>query len=151
MPNWIEGTMKVRGKAEDLIRFFENGFDAPVKKEEFDDASVLYTIEPMVYINGPRRAFTGQGRDYEIRSYIGSVQTVPVPIKQAWSFTPYEGAEQRWIDLSKKYNLDIRLQGFESGMEFYQDVEIVGGEMIRNDEKKYEDWDWECPMPLMGG
>ena len=151
MPNWIEGTMKVRGKAEDLIRFFENGFDAPVKKEEFDDASVLYTIEPMVYINGSRRAFTGLGRDYDIRSYIGSVQTVPVPIKQAWSFTPYEGAEQRWIDLSKKYNLDIRLQGFESGMEFYQDVEIVGGEMIRNDEKKYADWDWECPMPLMGG
>ena len=110
MPNWIEGTMKVRGKAEDLIRFFENGFDAPVKKEEFDDASVLYTIEPMVYINGSRRDFTGFGRDYEIRSYIGSVQTVPVPIKQAWSFTPYEGAEQRWIDLSKKYNLDIRLQ-----------------------------------------
>ena len=144
MPNWIEGTMKVRGKAEDLIRFFENGFDAPVKKEEFDDASVLYTIEPMVYINGSRRAFTGLGRDYEIRSYIGSVQTVPVPIKQAWSFTPYEGAEQRWIDLSKKYNLDIRL-------EFYQDVEIIHGEMIRNDEKKYADWDLECPMPLMGG
>lgn len=33
MPNWIEGTMKVRGKAEDLIRFFENGFDAPVKMD----------------------------------------------------------------------------------------------------------------------
>lgn len=79
------------------------------------------------------------------------IQVALVPVRQAWSFTPYDGAEKRWIDLAKEYNLDIRLQGFERGMEFFQDVEIVGGEMVRNDVKKYDDWDWECQMPRMGG
>ena len=151
MPNWIEGTMKLRGKAADLIRFFENGFDTKVEKKEYSD-SVLYTIDDFVYINGSRRAFTYDRCDHYIYTdRPDDIQVALVPIRQAWSFTPYDGAEQRWIDLAKEYNLDIRLQGFERGIEFFQDVEIVGGEMVRNDVKKYEDWDWECPMPRMGG
>lgn len=27
MPNWIEGTMKLRGKQEDIKRFFREGLD----------------------------------------------------------------------------------------------------------------------------
>lgn len=151
MPNWIEGTMKLRGKSADLIRFFENGFDTKVEKEEYSD-SVLYTIGDFVYINGSIRAFTYDGYDHDIYTdRPDDIQVALVPIRQAWSFTPYDGAEQRWIDLAKEYNLDIRLQGFERGMEFYQDVEIVNGKLVRNDCITYEDWDWECPMPRMGG
>ena len=150
MPNWIEGTMKLRGKAADLIRFFDNGFDMTVEKREYSD-DVVYTIGDFVYVNGSRRAFTLEAFDQEISKNPDDVQIALIPIRQAWSFTPYQGAEQRWIDLAKEYNLDVRLQGFERGIEFYQDVEIVNGEMVRNDCITYPDWDWDCPMPRMGG
>ena len=150
MPNWIEGTMKVRGKAEDLIRFFEVGFDSTVEKEEYSDC-ISFEIADFVYINRSRRAFTLEAFEQDIFTGKSGVQIALIPIRQAWSFTPYEGAEQRWIDLAKEYNLDVRLQGFERGMEFYQDVEIVNGVLVRDSVEKYDNWDWECPMPLMGG
>lgn len=28
MPNWIKGTMKLRGKRQDIARFFREGLDA---------------------------------------------------------------------------------------------------------------------------
>ena len=150
MPNWIEGTMKLRGKAEDLIRFVDNGFDGNVNKEDGPDYASYYIGEG-IYVNVSRRAFTDHDFYLDIYKKSEKNQVVTIPLKQAWSFTPYEGAEQLWIDLAKKYNLDIRLQGFECGIEFYQDVEIVNGVLIRNDEKQYADWDWECPMPRLGG
>lgn len=150
MPNWIEGTMKLRGKAEDLIRFVDNGFDGNVNKEDGSDYASYY-IDENVYVNDSRRAFTDHDFYLDISKKSEKNQVVTIPIKQAWSFTPYEGAEQRWIDLAKKYNFDIRLQGFECGLQFYQDVEIVNGVLARNDEKQYADWDWECPMPRLGG
>lgn len=151
MPNWIEGTLKLRGKAADLIRFFEGGFDTKVEKKEYSD-SVLYTIHDFVYINGSYRAFTHGGYDHDIYTdKPDEIQVALIPIRQAWSFTPYDGAEERWINVAKAYNLDVRLQGFERGIKFFQDVEIVGGKMVRNDEKTYDNWDWDCPMPRMGG
>jgi hypothetical protein len=150
MPNWIEGTMKLRGKAEDLIRFVDNGLDGNVNKEDGPDYASYY-IGEYIYVNDSRRAFTDRDFYLDISKKSEKNQVVTIPIKQAWSFTPYEGAEQRWIDLGKKYNLDIRLQGFECGLQFYQDVEIVNGVLVRNDEKQYADWDWECPMPRLGG
>lgn len=150
MPNWIEGTLKLRGKAEDLIRFVDNGIDGNVNKEDGSDY-VSYYIGEDIYVNDSRRVFTDHDFYLDISKKSEKNQVVTIPIKQAWSFTPYEGAEQRWIDLAKKYNLDIRLQGFECGLQFYQDVEIVNGVLVRNDEKQYADWDWECPMPRLGG
>ena len=150
MPNWIEGTMKLRGKAEDLIRFVDNGLDGNVNKEDGPDYASYY-IDEDIYVYNSRRAFTDHDFYLDISKKSEKNQVVTIPIKQAWSFIPYEGAEQRWIDLAKKYNLDIRLQGFECGLRFYQDVEMVNGVLVRNDEKQYADWDWECPMPRLGG
>jgi hypothetical protein len=36
-------------------------------------------------------------------------------------------------------------------MEFCQEVEIIGGEVIFDNTIKYDDWKWECPMPNLGG
>ena len=150
MPNWIEGTMKVRGKAENLIEFFENAFDGKVRKSDYDSCT-CYDIYEGQYINNSRRAFVN--KDFEC--YIceqEEVQTVYFPIKQAWSFTPHEGAEERWINLSKEYGVDVRLQGFESGMRFYQDFAVVNGEIVIDEVKEYhENWEWDCPMPMLGG
>ena len=151
MPNWIEGTLKLRGSSEDLIRFFEKGFENPVAERTDYSDSVSFVVTNFAYIKGSRRAFALETFECDIFPDCDHNQVALIPIRQAWSFIPYDGAEQRWIDLAKEYNLDIRLQGFERGIEFFQDVEIVGGEMVRNDVKKYEDLDWDCPMPRMGG
>ena len=62
MPNWIEGTMKVRGTSEALMKFVENVFDANVNKHDGGDY-VEYSIEDWVYIRDSRRAFTW-GQNY---------------------------------------------------------------------------------------
>ena len=154
MPNWIEGTMKVRGKAENLMRLFENAFETldngtyRADKDIYSE-SVDYNIKSSLYIEGSRRAFTSQS--FNVYVDFNEYQTVSFPVKQAWSWTPEEGSEQRWINLAKKYGVDIRLQGFECGMQFYQDLEIVNGEIVTDNVVQYDDWEWECPMPNLGG
>lgn len=150
MPNWIEGTMKVRGNSENLKNFIENAIEANVGKDEYG-AEVQYNVPRGSYIIGSRRAFVGEQCYCYIDSSTGKNQTITIPIRQAWSFISCEGDESRWVNLAKEYSVDIRLQGFERGMEFYQDFAVVNGEITIDEVKKYDDWDWECPMPRLGG
>ena len=159
MPNWIEGTIKLRGKSEDLRRFFIEGLDQSVWFEkdvrpmtdfvrcDFSDgwSDVSITNEP--HIRGTRRAFLGDTIVYWEKDY----ETIAMPIKQAWAFFGNENDIAVWTNISKKFNLDIRLYGFECGMEFCEEIEIIKGEVTINNEIKYDDWVWECPMPILGG
>lgn len=36
-------------------------------------------------------------------------------------------------------------------MQFYQDFAVCNGEIFIDEVRKYDDWDWECPMPMLGG
>ena len=73
-----------------------------------------------------------------------------VDIKQAWGFDAGDSDLQKWKDIAKEYNLDIRLYGIESGMRFCQEI-IITKETFEYRETKYNDWDWDCPFPRMGG
>jgi hypothetical protein len=150
MPNWIEGTMKVRGNSENLKNFIENAIEANIGKNEYG-TDVEYDIPDSSYIIGSRSAFVREQCYCYIDYSLDKNQTIIIPIRQAWSFTPCEGAEQLWINLAKEYSVDLRLQGFECGAKFYQDFAVVNGEITINEVKHYEDWDWECPMPQLGG
>ena len=48
-------------------------------------------------------------------------------------------------------SIDMRLYAFEKGMEFNQDILIVDGEIINNLTIKFEDYNWECLCPTVGG
>lgn len=151
MPNWIEGTLKVRGKAENLIRFMETAIDAGVTPIEYGDFDLEFPFPNMAYIKDSRRAFTRESRFCVVDKSVEKNQIITIPIKQAWSFTPAEGEELRWVRLAKEYGVDIRLQGFECGMQFYQDLAIENGEITVDEVTEYDDWDWDCPMPDLGG
>lgn len=69
-----------------------------------------------------------------------------VEFKAAWAIDPVP-----YLKLAKKYNVDIRLYGFERGMEFNQEVIIENGEIVKDEEIKFDDYDWECVMPHLGG
>lgn len=154
MPNWIEGTIKLRGKHENLYRFIKQGlepsawlsFDVEEKRpiEDFveinDYDEIIIRNEP--HIKGTRRAFIQDSDTYFDEDY----NLIILPIKQAWCFDA-----ESFAKLSKEFDIDIRLYGFECGMEFCQEIEIINGQVTINKEIEYSDYQWECPMPLMGG
>ena len=171
MPNWCEGSLKLRSKnKENIIKFIKESFidchygdnvDALIEKpgietgaveiDIYDDESVLITLDVdkshWIWLKDCGRSFieTDKHTWYDILArydnYICSFD-----FKTAWSIDPND-----WINISRKYNMDIRLYGIEKGMEFTQEVEIIDGKVMYNNVKNYSDWEWECPFPKMGG
>lgn len=157
MPNWIEGTMKLRGKKENIMRFLDTeivansagGDISDYVERDIGDGFAEYEFKNDPYVNGTRRMFVKD-------SYIyleNDDEFVCLDIRQAWSFSPREGDEdlQVWADFAKKYNIDIKLFGIECGMQFTQEVIALRNERVISNVKCYEDWDWDCPFPSMGG
>ena len=159
MPNWIKGTMKLRGKREDIKRFFKDGLEPsnwpkPEDRENqvIDESGENYldfSFKNEPYIAGTRRAFITDDNVF----MEGEEGVVCVDVKQAWAFDA--GRESNdfeiWKNISQKYNIDIRLFGIECGMQFTQEIIIVRGRKAIVNKRQYEDWDWECPFPNMGG
>ena len=68
---------------------------------------------------------------------------------QAWCIKPED-----FVKMSKKYDVDIHIFGWEQGLCFSQEVEIIRGEVtkdIYNDYNNGKTWDWDCPMSYVGG
>lgn len=165
MPNWIEGTMKLRGKRVDIERFINEGIQGydflgenkRPKSEFIKDNSINNEIDFEIFndphVNGTRRMFVLPTSECLYKEEVVCVFN----IRQAWSFTARDTDIDNLIAIADKYNVDIRLYGIESGMEFIQEVIILHG----NDSEKgkvklnncisFEDWEWECPFPRMGG
>lgn len=160
MPNWIEGTLKLRGKRDNIKRFLDNGLEAsswfdeesePIEHYVVDESGVNYieySFHDEPHIKGTRRAFiTG---DYVYMDDDEGVVTLN--IKQAWSFNSGGEDLDKWQKISKEYDLDLRLYGIECGVQFCHEIIITKhGENVVENVIQYEDWEWECPFPNMGG
>lgn len=166
MPNWIEGTMKLRGKISDIKRFIDEGISGYnfmgdiklpksdyIKDSSYDETELDYQIFNEPHVEGTRRMFI---RNSHI--WMSKPEGVcSFNIKQAWSFTSGDTDEDNLIALADKYNLDIRLFGIECGMEFVQEMIVhhgrdsKKGKIVLNNCIQFEDWEWECPFPDMGG
>ena len=173
MPNWINGSLKIRGPYENVKRFFmenlntyEDTFDEQTQKwnyikqpkekwlrstSEYGEAGsreLEICIEPQkwVYVEGTKRAFISSEIIFINERREKEKSIAACEINQAWGFFPEE-----WAELSKKYNVDIRLWGLECGLCFGQEIIIEHGELLKDDEFKYDDWTWEAPLPWLGG
>lgn len=159
MPNWIKGTMKLRGERKDITRFFREGLEPsnwpkPEDRENQvvengNDEYLDFSFMNEPHIKGTRRAFITDDNVYmEDKEGIACVD-----VKQAWAFDAGRDSKDldNWKAISDKYNIDIRLFGIEMGMRFTQEIIILRGRRPIVNEKQYEDWDWECPFPNMGG
>jgi hypothetical protein len=155
MANWIEGTLKLRGKTEGLKKFFTEYLDPSQNlgevrtidefiKLDFDDVNQCYNVDikDLPHIKGSRRAFL----EKDLNGWLGDWDTIALKVKQAWNFDV-----EPFVAISKECGLDVRLFGFECGIQFCQEIEIIGGEVICDKTIKYDDWIWDCPMPLLGG
>ena len=144
MPNWCEGTFKVRGTLSDVERFVrENMLDSiiSITKSEGD---LELELSGEAYIKDSNRMFIYPGYYYSFDK--NGKNTLTLQFKAAWRvyIDPF-------VKMSKDYDVDIKIYGFEKGSEFNQDIVIVNGEVIKNDIITFNDYEWECPFPDLGG
>lgn len=164
MPNWCEGNIRFRGTKENIKKFIENEIvyvvlhgeetqEVKPTKEENKYELILYPpkgeMRDSFYFRNTHRNFIFSGtievcwpdeeEDKEIVVIIDNFNS-------AWGFN-----DKGWADHAKKYNIDIRMFGIEQGMQFSQIMTITRDGNVVNDVKHYDDWNWECPFPDMGG
>ena len=156
MPNWCEGTLKVRGAISELKSFVFKGLlevnstgraTEPLIFDEEDDFSFyIRNIKRPLWIIGTHRAFFDPDYIDVCADTKTEKVTMCLPFRQAWRIDAEE-----LLAVCKEYDVDMNIQGFERGLEFAQIITIIDGKIVRNDEFKYDDWNWDCPCPEKGG
>lgn len=167
MPNWCEGSLKLRGKTTDILKFVKEGLnvykdEAPIDKNEWleinevnDDVEIYFKTSDPIYVEGTKRAFLNHSYSFQnTTDYWFDAETdysiCLFIVSQAWCFKPDD-----WINIAKTYNLDIKLYGVEEGIGFVSDYTILDhGETVVDNSlnyKDYEDFLWNCPFPFIGG
>lgn len=150
MPNWAEGTIKLRGERQDIISALEEMFknDDVVIKREKDNCDYVYMFfetKSYFYINGTRRAFIDSSKfDIMMEEDFGIIEIDK--FQQAWAALP-----ENYTEISKKHNIDIKIFTFEQGFQFTQEIEISNGEVIKDICKEYDNYEWDVPFAHMGG
>lgn len=170
MPNWCEGSLKLRGKTENIMRFINEGlnvYTGPAYSELLDKKDWLEIIDngkeleiyfnhDTIYVEDTKRAFINL--EYSKICHKNDViltkddddQIAVFDISQAWGFR-----NEDWLAIAEKYDLNIKLYGIEQGMGFVEDLLICdhGKTMIDNSPNfyDYKDFLWNCPLPWFGG
>ncbi len=178
MPNWCEGTLRFRGKKENVMKFLSEGFEILNMREHDENFNAKYICKMMervkkealeegyevtvdlkdngeyIYICDTRRAFVewdpqlGLWTNQMWIEYYDDDKCMlgVLPVKQAWAYDDGD-----WVDISKKYEIDLHLFGWEAGMCFDDELEIHNGEIVKTGGHTYDNWIWECPNPFVGG
>ena len=151
MPNWSEGCLKVRGKVANVKKFVLEGlkpidfFGNELHKLELSDFEEVKS-DKGCWIEGTTRGFVENLYVNFSDCEDGETFIALFDAKFAWAADAEELST-----LCKKYSVDMNLYAFEKGMEFNQDILIVDGEIRRDEEIKFEDYEWECICPTVGG
>lgn len=164
MPNWAEGTLKIRGTRADIKSFltgalepghslsallgeFFKGIEATPGKLEVKEDAWEYTMkcDEGIYIKGCKRASVGTEIEWWFDDKHEEILIID-DFKIAWGVDPAP-----FVKLSEQYNIDFKIHVFEQGMEFNQEIEIHKGKLIKNNEIKFADYKWDCIFPNLGG
>ena len=161
MPNWCVGTLKVRGEKDNIRKFLTDGL-APLDSSR--GIAIMLGKDP-----GPEPAVEIEEDKWEMklktkegfhlkgtrRNFIDSKEITWEPDRDVLIIHNYQTAwaidVEGLSNLSKEYQIDLKIYAFERGMEFNLDVEIHNGAIIKNDEITFNDYDWECIEPSLGG
>lgn len=155
MANWAEGTLKIRGSKENVLKFLQEGLSVityqnsePIEeapKFEIDELTAELETNNHIYIKEVHRAFV---ENTFIRFWFleEGESELELHIKQAWSIV-----SEDFLKIAKKYDLNFKIFAFEKGMEFTQEIEILNGKITRDDKKYHTDYFWEVPFANIGG
>jgi hypothetical protein len=152
--------LKIRGKQEDVFNLLadnlqvwkvvtirEDGMREELDKEaiEIDREDGTIYVKRTAHIKGTRRNFV-ETNEINVWKRKDGNACIAVEFKAAW------GVESEpYIELSKAYNVDIKIEAFERGMEFSRYILIENGNLKEDKETGYDDYVWECVMPNLGG
>ena len=148
MPNWAEGTIKLRGRSENIKSALKDMLFKlnDVSYEDNGESLVIESIgSSSIRINKSRRAFIKCERIelyFEDAFEIIEIQN----FSQAWAAIP-----DNFVELSKNHDVDIKIFTFEKGFEFTQEIEISKGEIVKDVCYEYVDYQWEVPFNNLGG
>lgn len=151
MPNWCEGTLKVRGTKENLLKWMQEGFEPNpgATMSEYNDGIVVAKPYDSVSFVGMGRCFANLEekcfyfRPDRKKSEVGIIL---IPMSAAWNI-----AAEELATISAKYNVDFKIWAFEEGMQFNQDIEVIGGDIIKDVQIKFDNYYWDCIKPEIGG
>ena len=173
MPNWIEGTFRCRGSKENITKFIMEGLqpisnfgcDEKLQREiEIDDddyIEIIFTLNEQdenqkrkhpntLYIPHAKRNFVeleGFGYISANRCKKSNDFVFATNFRGAWSIDT-----EAIVSVAKEFQIDIRVNGYERGVEFEQLFEVNRNGVIKCESCiEYIDYTWECPMPLLGG
>ena len=148
MPNWAEGSIKLRGRSENIASALKQMLlnDTVTLEDKWDGTLLKFNnTAPYFYINETRRAFIEQE---QIEVWLEEEFCIVEldNFKQAWSAIP-----ENYQEISSKFDVDIKIFTFECGMEFTQEIEISKGEIIKDLCYEYDNYQWEVPFNNLGG
>ena len=148
MPNWAEGSIKLRGRSENIASSLKQMLlnDTVTLEDKWDGTLLKFNnTAPYFYINETRLAFIEKEQIevwLEEEFCIFELDN----FKQAWRAIP-----ENYQEISSKFDVDIKIFTFECGMEFTQEIEISKGKIIKNVCYEYDDYQWEVPFSNLGG
>ncbi|HEU4207737.1 TPA: hypothetical protein ACOZZ5_000706 [Streptococcus pneumoniae] len=149
MPLQAEGTIKLRGHAENiksaLKYMFEAAGDVTIEEDTDGELIIFTSSNSYFYINGTKRAFI-DGESFEIHLDDDFLIIELNNFTQAWRAIP-----DNYIEISEKFNVDIKIFTFEQGLEFTQEIEISKGKILKDIVLKYGDYRWEVAFSNLGG
>lgn len=150
MPNWCIGTLRVRGTKENLTNFVLEGLSPvtdigqelePLKMDDYG------CIEcERCWIKGTHRGFVVDSNVYFDVLKDEEETTIALDTEFAWCISAEE-----LLNSCKKYGVDMRIYAFERGMQFNQIIEIIDGKITKDEEVEFDDYDWDCICPNIGG
>ena len=168
MPNWAEGSLKIRGPIKNIKRFLDEGiqkkklntFGKEMDEDIFyftdwsDECGIEYEYHfvGISHIKHTSRAFIDpEIVKYGEYAYLGGkstedIDTIALSFKQAW-----RAKANNFELISKEYEIDISIHTFEKGAEFEQDILIEGGKIVKDEIIEYDDYRFESAMPMLGG
>ena len=168
MPNWCEGNLRVRGSWMDICSFFKENIVA--LKHSKDPRLAFEEVKPEVDITDWHIVIKKPDKDCEKEFYITDTNRQfilkdEIRLENLWidEKAPdivvvadhYRGAwnidGEAYVEKAKKYNVDIKIIGYDCGMQFEEIVEVHKDGTILDRCKRYNDWCWECPEPYLGG
>ena len=161
MPNWVEGKLKIRGDKKDIATFFKE----EMREVEYQNVPVTNSIKIDIDKDGEfvieKIDFTHRFKLKNARHYItessidrfysccksvNGKDVLVVGFEAAWLIDA-----EYFAEMSKKYDIDFKIYAFEQGKEFNQNIEVVKGEIIKDEVIEFDDYVWECIDPTIGG
>lgn len=151
MPNWSKGCLKVRGTTANVKKFILEGLK-PVDMRGNELPKLRLSEDEDVesdkdcWIKGTTRGFVENL--YVDFSFVEDEETFTALLDAKFAYGAYA---EELLTLCRMYSIDMKLYAFEKGMEFNQDILIVDGRILNDLTIKFENYNWECICPTLGG